>query len=210
MNNYMKNKFKLWTVACFLLATTANAQELKKNKFLFHNKSMEYTLYHFDQKSDSFIVVILDQEKASQIQETTLKNCIRNKKRKSNLYYVVVPSEFTTEKEEYAMTALITISSKSLLREKKLEIITDSDYLNNYEVKRQNSIENKKMIFKLTKESLELKKVNTAESNEKLKKISRKLEEYKDDKSKIAYANLNAIQKMTVLKPEEDICSYLN
>lgn len=206
----MKNKFKLWTVACFLLATTANAQELKKNKFLFHNKSMEYTLYHFDQKSDSFIVVILDQEKASQIQETTLKNCIRNKKRKSNLYYVVVPSEFTTEKEEYAMTALITISSKSLLREKKLEIITDSDYLNNYEVKRQNSIENKKMIFKLTKESLELKKVNTAESNEKLKKISRKLEEYKDDKSKIAYANLNAIQKMTVLKPEEDICSYLN
>jgi len=45
-----------------------------------------------------------------------------------------------------------------MLSEKKLEIITDSECLNNYEVKRQNSIEIKKMIFKLTKESLELKR----------------------------------------------------
>jgi hypothetical protein len=206
----MKNKFKLWTAACLLLSTTANAQELKKNKFLFHNKSMEYTLFHFNQKCDSFKVIILDQEKASQIQESTLRNCIKNKNKTPNFYYVVVPSEFTTEKEEYAMNALISISSKSMLSEKKLEIITDSECLNNYEVKRQNSIEIKKMIFKLTKESLELKKVNTAESNEKLEQISKKLAELKDDKSKAVYANLNSIHKITVLKPKEDICPYLN
>lgn len=198
----MKNSFKL--LALLFLCLKSNGQTITKNNFLFEKTKIDYLITGSSNNHGKFYVVIKDTTTNFNEFNEDLKACLKKKKTlKSNCYYLVIPKEFTQNKEKLVLDFINNILDSKKLFESEMNIISDGNYFSLYEQTkfkndnyRKNLLEKRRKIATNKKDNV--KNIKTQDSLLVCKTIFNK------------YGFLNKINTLKILNHNEDFCDFLN
>lgn len=107
----------------------SNGQTIFKEHFLFDSKEVEYSSTTGKHIKGKFYIVIQNTETGTGQFIDDIKNCLKKKKSFDfNYYYLIVPKEFSNQKEALVLEFIKDILSKHKLADSEMNIISDNDY----------------------------------------------------------------------------------
>lgn len=118
----------------FIVSAHANAQVTNNDFFFYKGKRVDFSFVNTKANSNKFNVVIFESASNAEI-EKRIKACTKGKKYIGGIHYLVIPKEFSAEKEELVLEFLSAILSKRKLVDKEMNIVADGNYLTLYKEK---------------------------------------------------------------------------
>ena len=128
----MRNILRCFII--FIVCAYANAQETNKDFFSYKEEKVLFNFINSKVNSNKFNVIIFESKSPDEILKT-IKTCTKANKHIGSIYYLVIPEEFTEEKDELVLEFLSDIFSKRKLVDKEMNIIADGNYFSHYQDK---------------------------------------------------------------------------
>ncbi|MFY0482835.1 hypothetical protein ACI6PS_09515 [Flavobacterium sp. PLA-1-15] len=128
----MRNILRCFII--FIFCAYANAQQTNKDFFSYKEEKVLFNFINSKASSNNFNVVIFESKSPDEILKR-IKTCTKENKQIASIYYLVIPKEFTEEKDELVLEFLSDILSKRKLVDKEMNIIADGNYFSLYKDK---------------------------------------------------------------------------
>ena len=198
----MKTIIKILVI--FLFCLKLNGQNLFFTKsFIYNNSKIEYLTTGSLHHNGNFYVIIKNEIKNNNEFYENLNKCLKSKKTlEFDCYYLIIPKEFSYEKEKLILEFINYILGKLKLYESEMNIISDGNYFSLYEQTKLKNDTYRHNLIEMRKEIARNKK-----SNPKFVKKGDSVLLNKIDYQK--YSHLNKISSLTILKEKDNFCNYI-
>ena len=127
----MKNHFI--KVLVFLFSINMYSQKTNCEKILIENQEIDYLFISSKSNSDTFQIVIVDDEFEKDNLKKILKRCSKKKENVGSIYFVAIPKEFKNNEGKFTLEFISSILSKKKLIDKEMNIVTNKNYSSLYE-----------------------------------------------------------------------------
>lgn len=116
-----------------IFCTNIYCQKSNCEKITIENQEVDYLFISSKSNSNTFQIIITDNEFKNDNLKKILKRCSKKKENVGIIYFVVIPQEFKDIEEKFTLEFISSVLSKRKLIDKEMNVVVNKDYLKFYE-----------------------------------------------------------------------------